>query len=177
MLSIFLIGLALSMDAFSLSLCIGINKVSNFTKIKISIMISIMHFIMPLFGVIIGVNLIKTIHINTDILIILIFIIVGLIMLLEKNEEKKVMNFNLFTIFLLAFSVSFDSFSIGVSLFFITNNLFLSFCIFALCSGTLSYIGLYLGEYCTYLFKNKAKYIGGLILLVLAIVKIKEYIN
>ena len=62
MLSIFSIGLALSMDAFSLSLSIGINKISNIDKIKISVIIGLMHFIMPLFGVIIGTNIIYNLN-------------------------------------------------------------------------------------------------------------------
>lgn len=177
MLSIFLIGLALSMDAFSLSLCIGINLITEFNKIKISIIIGIMHFIMPLFGVIIGVNLIDKINLNTDIFIILIFITLALVMLFDKTEEKKVLNHSLFTIFILAISVSIDSFSIGVGLIYITHNIFLSMCIFALCSGVISYVGLFIGQYCAYIFKNKAKYLGVLILFILAIVKIKEYIQ
>lgn len=177
MLSIFLIGLALSMDAFSLSLSIGTNKINNFDKIKISIIIALMHFIMPLTGVIIGINIFNKMKINTDIILIIIFIIVGITMLLEKEENRKILNYNLFTIFLLALGVSFDSFSIGLGLNFITNNIFLSICIFALCSGVISYIGFYIGEYCVYLFKSKASYIGVLILFALAIVKIKDYIT
>ena len=48
MLSIFLIGLALSMDAFSISLSIGLNNISKLKRIFIPIIVGIMHFIMPL---------------------------------------------------------------------------------------------------------------------------------
>lgn len=176
MLSIFLIGLALSMDAFSLSLSIGINKIINIDKIKISLIIGIMHFIMPLLGVIIGTNIIYNLNINPDIFVILIFLIVGLLILFDKKEDKKILNYNIFTIFILALGVSFDSFSIGLGLIAITNNIFLSIIIFALCSGIISLLGLFIGEICANKFKNKAPYIAAFILFTLAIVKIKEYI-
>lgn len=89
MLSIFLIGLALSMDAFSLTLSLGINQISIINKIKISLMIGLMHFIMPLMGVIIGTNIIYNFDINADLFVIIIFIIVGLLIILEKKIIKK----------------------------------------------------------------------------------------
>ncbi|MDD2409891.1 MAG: manganese efflux pump [Bacilli bacterium] len=177
MLSIFLIGLALSMDAFSLSLSIGINKISNIDKIKISIIIGIMHFIMPLLGVVIGSNLIINLNINPDIFVISIFLIVGLLIFFEKKEEKKILTYHIFTIFILALGVSFDSFSIGLGLIVITDYILLSIITFALCSGIISFVGLFIGELCANKFKNKAPYIAVFILFTLAIVKIKEYIS
>lgn len=177
MLSIFSIGLALSMDAFSLSLSIGINKISNIDKIKISVIIGLMHFIMPLFGVIIGTNIIYNLNINPDIFVIILFLIVGLLILFEKKEDKQILIYHIFTIFIFALGVSFDSFFIGLGLSVITNNILLSITIFALCSGIISLVGLYIGELCANKFKNKAPYIAIFILFTLAIVKIKEYIS
>ncbi len=177
MLSIFLIGLALSMDAFSLTLSLGINQISIINKIKISLMIGLMHFIMPLMGVIIGTNIIYNFDINADLFVIIIFIIVGLLIILEKKDNKKIFRFNFLIIFILALSVSFDSFSIGLSLRFITYNIFLSLLIFALSSGIISLGGLIIGQLCANKLKNKASYVAALILFALAIVKIKEYIS
>ncbi|MDD4706300.1 MAG: manganese efflux pump [Bacilli bacterium] len=177
MLSIFLIGLALSMDAFSLALSIGINKIRNIDKIKISIIIGIMHFIMPLLGVIIGTNIIYNLNINPDIFVILILLIVGILILFEKKEDKKILTYNIFTIFILALGVSFDSFSIGLGLIAITNNILLSIITFALCSGIISFGGLFIGELCANKFENKAPYIAAFILFTLAIVKIMEYFS
>ena len=59
MLSIFLVGIALSMDAFSLALSIGLNNISSSKKVILPIMVGIMHFIMPALGLLLGNEIFK----------------------------------------------------------------------------------------------------------------------
>ena len=79
-ISIILIGIALSMDTFSLSLGIGTFNVSNKKALTLSFIVGIMHFIMPLIGTILGDKLIQIFELKTDILlgIILIFIAINM---------------------------------------------------------------------------------------------------
>ena len=51
---LFTIGIALSMDTFSLSLSIGTLNIKSKKIILIAIIVGIMHFIMPLIGMLIG---------------------------------------------------------------------------------------------------------------------------
>ena len=52
--TILLIGISLSMDAFSLALIYGMQGMSNKQKLLLSIIVGIYHFIMPLIGLSFG---------------------------------------------------------------------------------------------------------------------------
>ena len=64
--TILLIGISLSMDAFSLSLIYGMNNLNNKQKLSLSIIVGIYHFIMPLIGLQFGhlINKIDVISID-----------------------------------------------------------------------------------------------------------------
>ena len=53
-LTILLIGISLSMDAFSLALVYGIQGMSKRDKIFLSLIVGVYHFIMPLIGLTFG---------------------------------------------------------------------------------------------------------------------------
>ena len=178
MLSIFLIGLALSMDAFSIALSIGINDISKGKLASIPIAVGIMHFIMPLLGLILGNQLFYIFNINSKIIVSLILIYLAIQLYLERKKEanaRKITNF--ISIFLLAFSVSLDSFSVGIGLSGLTDKYFLSFLTFALCSGCITYMGLILGKYSVKLLKERAVYLGIGILIMLAIVNLCQALS
>ena len=63
-LYLFLIGISLSMDAFSLSLVYGLNKITKKDKLLLSIIVAIYHFIMPIIGFIFSNILIRIRIIN-----------------------------------------------------------------------------------------------------------------
>ncbi len=170
MLSIFLIGVALSMDAFSIALSIGLNEISKLKRILIPLIIGLMHFIMPLIGHFLGEEFFNIFNINPKFIVSLILFYLAVVMFLDRKNEKKQVITSLLNIFVLAFSVSVDSFSIGIGLSGLTNKYFLSFLMFSLCSGCITYIGLILGNYSVRVLKDKAVYLGVFILLILAIV-------
>ena len=90
--SIVLIGIALSMDTFSLSLSVGMFNIDNKKALKISLIVGIMHFVMPFIGTILGDKLVQAFELKCDILlgIILIFIAVQMIIDIIK---RKIINF------------------------------------------------------------------------------------
>ena len=67
--SLLLIGLALSMDTFSLSLGMGMFNVSNRKALKLALIVGSMHFMMPFLGVILGDKLLQIFEIKYDILL------------------------------------------------------------------------------------------------------------
>lgn len=172
MLSIFLIGLALSMDAFSIALGIGTSRIPKFKRLLIPVIVGIMHFIMPMLGNILGDELFNIINIHPKLIVSIILFYLAFMMFLDRKNEKQTVISSIFSIFLLAFSVSIDSFSVGIGLSGITNNHLLSFLTFSICSGCITHIGLIAGKYSSKLLKDKAIYLGILILLALAIVNL-----
>ena len=135
------------MDSFSLSLAYGTLNLSEDKEKKISIMVGIFHFFMPILGFLIGKVIINIIKINPEIIAGVVFIVLGLEMIISllKKEDLKVIT-GIFSMILFAFTVSIDSFSIGIGINAISNNIILCSSVFSLVSAIITYIGLRLGK-------------------------------
>lgn len=133
---LFLLGISLSMDAFSLAASLSVN-IKSYNKY--SFCVGIFHFFMPLLGVIVGRCIKKIIYIPSDeiFICVLVFIILGILFDKKTNLER------LINPFLFAFTVSIDSFSVGLS---ISNNYLVPPLIFTICSIFFSKLGFYLGK-------------------------------
>ena len=175
MLSIFLIGIALSMDAYSVALSIGTTNLKKNRYYIIPITVSIMHFIMPLIGYYLGNIITSLININPKIIMTIILMYLAYLMYKEKKESKETKINNLLSIFLFAFSVSIDSFTVGIGLNALTNKIIIPM-IFSLCAGSITYIGLILGKYSKKLWKEKAINIGIILLILISLVNICQLI-
>lgn len=168
--SLICIGIALSMDTFSLSLSIGTLSTDNKKNLKVSIIVGIMHFIMPLLGIIIGSHIIKFIPLNPHYFVSIILFIIALMMLKDlNNENSQSLGLKFIEIFLFALSVSFDAFTTGIGLFAITNHFFLAGIIFTICSFNFTYLGLTIGKYSKSRLGKKASIAGIIILIFVAI--------
>ena len=69
-LNILLIGVALSMDTFSLSLGVGTYNLEKRKSLELAILVGIMHFIMPLLGNILGDKIMTFFELNSNYLLI-----------------------------------------------------------------------------------------------------------
>ncbi len=170
LISLFLIGISLSMDTFSVCLSIGSFNISKKKIIIFTVLVGLLHFFMPLFGTILGKGIINVLSINSNLLlgIILIFIAIEMILELIKKEDKD-LNFNFLNMFLIGISVSLDSFSTGLGLFAITNNVILSGIIFSLCAASFTYFGLIIGKYSSSKLGEYGTYLGIILLIVLGL--------
>lgn len=172
MLSIFLIGVALSMDAFSIALSIGTTHLSKNRFILIPLVVSIMHFVMPLIGLFLGNQILSVININPKIIMTIILLYLAFLMYKDRNNDKVTKINSLLSIFLYALSVSLDSFSVGIGLKALTDKIIIPPIIFSLCAGTITYMGLILGKYSQKVWKEKASLIGIILLILISIVNI-----
>lgn len=169
--SIILIGIALSMDTFSLSLSVGTFSITNKKALTLSCIVGIMHFLMPFFGMMLGNKLVQFFELKCDIVlgIVLIFIAIQMIIDLIKQEEEK-FNLSLFGMFLFALGVSIDSFSVGLGLSAITDNTILAMGIFSICSALFTYSGINIGKFASKILGTYANILGIIILFILGIV-------
>ena len=172
-LTIFLIAISLSMDAFSLALIYGTQGITYRDKILLSIIVGVYHFIMPIIGVNIGIYIINKIFINTNILVGVILSLIAVEMIISsiKNKEEKF----LLTIpgyLLFGLSVSIDSLTTGIGMPAITNNYLFSSLIFALTSLFFTYLGLNIGNILNQKYGRISTIIGGGTLFVLGIIYI-----
>lgn len=161
-------AIGLSMDAFSLSLAYGTNKISKNKIILLSLVVGLFHFFMPITGSIIGEPLSKLIS-KADIVVGIIFIILAIEMFTSKDEENKIKITNIISIIVFAFTVSIDSFTVGIGLSLTNKDIIIPSIIFSITSFIFTLLGLILGKKISKTFGTKAIYLGILILLVLGI--------
>lgn len=173
LISLFMIGVSLSMDTFSISLSIGTFNISKKKTLFLSILVGIMHFFMPLLGTILGHKITSILNINVNFLLGLILIIIGIEMIVDlfKGEEKT-FDLNIINMFLISLSVSLDSFSTGLGLHAITNDFLLSGLVFSVCAFTFTFMGLIIGKYSSNKIGIFANIIGIILLFILGIIHI-----
>ena len=165
----FVMAIGLSMDAFSLALAYGTTKIPINKKVLLSITVGIFHFFMPKLGALIGTELFLNYIAKANYLVGIIFLILAIEMLLSRKEEKTGSITNMISIILFSFTVSIDSFSVGIALSLTTTDINSPCIIFALISTLFTFLGVELGSKIAYKFENKAEYIGIIILLILGI--------
>lgn len=172
-ITLFSIGIALSMDAFSLSLGVGTFNISGKKALILAIIVGIMHFIMPFIGVLIGSSIINFFKLDSDFLLGLILIAISFEMLFDllKKEEKH-FDLSLIGMFLFALGVSLDSFSTGLGLNAITNNIYMAMGIFSVCSFCFTYLGLILGKYTNRLLGVYSSVVGAILLIIIGLIYI-----
>jgi len=169
-ITLLIIGLALSLDAFSVALSIG-TIITNNKSIIIATMVGIFHFFMPLLGIILGDQIMKIFHLSGEFLIAIIFFYISFEMIKSVLQNDEITwNSTIFGILLFSFGVSIDSFSIGLGLKTITDNLIFAVSIFALCSFLFTYLGLIIGKYVKSKVGNISNVIGATILIILGII-------
>lgn len=173
LVSVLVIAVALSMDTFSLSLGLGTCNLTKKKSLQLSLIVGIMHFIMPSLGVFIGGNLVNFFKINSNLLlgIILLFIAGQMLyeIFLKEDEEIKL---NLIGMFLFAIGVSIDAFSTGLGLNAITQNIIIAMTIFSVTSFFFTLLGLAIGKYANKLLGVYASILGAILLIVIGIAHI-----
>lgn len=168
---IFLIAVSLSMDAFSLSLAYGTINLNKKEINILSIIVGIYHFFMPIFGMFIGSYIIKFIHIGEDLIILVIFSLIGINMIIEsRTAQEKAKHMKLREMLLFGLAVSIDSFSVGIGLNNISNNFIVCSSIFSITSFTFTYLGLKLGKKLNLLIGKVATLLGGIALILFGII-------
>lgn len=174
--SLFIVALALSLDAFSISICTGLNsKLKRNEKLKFSISFGFFQFFLSLAGAYLGFL------VNTYVLAIpkviggIIIGIVGILMLREgiKNTGECILVRKGMEI-ILGISVSIDAFVIGFTLLNkISSNLILLKDTLFIGAVTLfmSVFALYLSRLLRKIkiFTKYADYLGGIILVIFGV--------
>ena len=166
-----IIGISLSMDAFSLALIYGTQSISKRNKIILSIIVGIYHFVMPLLGVFLGNVILKYLVINLSIVVSIIFLFIGIEMIISSiKDDSHDFVVSIFGFLIFGLSVSIDSFTTGIGLNVINNNYLEVSSIFCIVSGSFNYLGLILGNKLGSIFGKLSTIIGGVILIILGII-------
>lgn len=170
MIRYLLIGIGLSMDAFSLALIYGTLGLEKKKIYLLSIIVGIYHFFMPLLGSFFGDYLLKSIIPSPNILVAVIFLIIAIQMLVSLRKEEEVTFLtNFWSLLLFGFTVSIDSFSVGIGLGVTGESTYITSTMFSLTSAFFTFLGLRLGDLLSRKFGKIANAIGSMVLIFLAI--------
>ncbi|WP_307330669.1 manganese efflux pump MntP [Evansella vedderi] len=159
---------ALSMDAFSLSIGMGLVGLRYKHIAKIGMTVGGFHVLMPLIGILLGRLLSQYIGFLAFILGGVVLIFIGVQMILSTfnyNEERSaVLSPTGWGLFLFSLSVSIDSFSAGLSLGMLGAKTWITLVSFGWMSALLTIVGLILGRKMGNWIGGYSEWLGGAIL-------------
>lgn len=166
-----IMALALSMDAFSVCLAMGMAKPKLRQIAKISMVIGLFHAIMPLIGIFIGEMLSEHFKTIANIVGGMLLVVLGGQMIIEclqkKNKRIILVQPKGIGLIIFALSLSLDSFSVGLSLGVYGGKMLITILIFGLVNLFLSWAGLLIGRKTHKYFGLYGEALGGIILLAL----------
>ena len=172
LLSLFLIAVGLSMDAFAVSICKGLalRKITIGKMSLVGLWFGGFQALMPLLGYLVGrqfENAIKTIDHWIAFILLVLF---GLNMIKEafsKEEEQENDSLAVKAMFLLAVATSIDALAMGVSFAFLGVAIIPAISFIGVTTFLMSGAGVKIGSVFGTKYKAKAEITGGIILIIM----------
>ena len=181
MLEVFLLAFALSMDAFAVSIGLGV-KNREFSKIlalKVALLFGLFQGLMPLFGYLASLGLGSIIESVDHWVAFLLLSAIGSKMLYDsfgENTEEEIANITNKVLLLLAIATSIDAMAAGFTLNLLTVSPFVSMIIIGVVTYIFSYIGVYVGSRGGGYIEEKAEKLGGIVLIGIGLKILIEHI-
>ena len=175
--TVFLLALALSADAFTVSLTdsLAYKNLTKKNKIFIALCFGFFQGLMPCIGSVLG-NICKNFILKFShilALFILSFIGINMIYSAFKSKEEKCtdisMNFSYRLIFMEAIATSIDALSVGIALTAENINIIYSAGIIAFVTTFICILAFKIGKKIGDILKDKAEIIGGVILILIGL--------
>ena len=170
MLEVFLLAFALSMDAFAVSIGLGV-KNREFSKIlalKVALLFGLFQGLMPLFGYLASLGLGSIIESIDHWVAFILLSAIGGKMLYDsfgENTEEEIANITNKVLLLLAIATSIDAMAAGFTLNLLALNPFVSMIVIGLVTYIFSYIGVFVGSRGGGYIESKAEKLGGIVLI------------
>jgi len=170
--SIFLIGIGLAADAFSVSVSEGIilKKPKLSEASKVALFFGLFQFLMPCLGYFLGSAFARYITTFDHYIAFALLGFIGGKMLYEAvskkdgdYEIKNPLSFN--TLLILAIATSIDALAVGVTFATVNVPVLFASTIIGIVTYAISLCGVFLGSKCGNLLGNKAEILGGIVLI------------
>ena len=184
-ITILLTAVGLSMDAFAVSLTIGLDVDKD--KQKKAALMSGVYFggfqaLMPVIGYLLGVKFTKYIESVDHWIAFVLLAVIGVNMIREAlsgDDDKEEMpadylNHKKFVV--LAIATSIDALAVGVSFAFLSVNIISSAVTIGITTFLFSVAAVVIGKKIGEIIKNKAEILGGVILIIIGIKILLEHI-
>lgn len=172
LITLFLLAIGLSMDAFSVSLCKGLScqKFSLKNALIVGLWFGGFQALMPCIGYLLGINFQSVIERVDHWIAAILLGVIGINMIKEAfsdEEEKEGGSFEIKEMFLLAVATSIDALAVGITFAFLKVQIILSTFLIGIITFCFSSVGVKLGNIFGVKYKSKAEVLGGIILILL----------
>lgn len=180
-----LIGVGLSMDAFAVAVCKGLNmrKVNKVHCFVIALFFGGFQALMPWLGWILGRQFEQYItSIDHWIAFVLLGFIGGKMIFEALKEEEEEINktdsrLDVKELFLLAIATSIDALAVGITFAFLNVSILPAISIIGCTTFVLSAIGVFIGNIFGSRYKSKAELAGGIILVLIGVKILLEHLG
>jgi putative Mn2+ efflux pump MntP len=167
MVSLLFLAVALGLDAFSVCLGIGMQRIRLKRMAEIGIVIGLFHLFMPFLGILTGKLLLGPVGEWAEMGGGLLLAGIGFHMFFQafQKEEENFLKTVGVGLWVLGFSVSIDSFSVGLSLGIAGAHLLLALVLFCTVSMVMAWLGLLFGRKVQSFMGAYSEMLGGSILI------------
>jgi putative Mn2+ efflux pump MntP len=180
LISIILLAIALSMDAFSVSITRGLVWNCNIKHAAlIAVFFGGFQAVMPIIGWILGVQLSIYISAVAPWIAFALLIFIGTKMIYESfvmKEEDICRFFSLKELLILSIATSIDALAAGVTFAFLNISIVIPIILIGIITFGLSFIGVFIGKKIGHLFESKIEMVGGVILIFIGFKILLEYL-
>lgn len=184
-LELFLIAVGLSADAFSVSVCKGLNmrKLNLKHAYVIALFFGVFQAVMPLLGYLLGTGFSEYIEKYDHWIAFVLLAFIGGKMALEAIREKdgeseeKTDTLSIGELTILAVATSIDALAVGITFAFLKVNILPSVLLIGVTTFALSLGGVLLGNRFGAKYKSKAEIAGGVILILIGLKILLEHLG
>lgn len=176
LLTLFLLAVGLSMDAFAVAICKGLamKRISFKQAAIVGAWFGIFQALMPTLGFLLGTGFAGVVNVIADWIAFVLLALIGGNMIkeaLSKEEEEADASLSFKKMLLLAIATSIDAFAVGVSFAFMEiGSLIVPAVLFiGVITFTLSMAGVKVGNVFGTKYKAKAELAGGMMLILLGV--------
>lgn len=182
LVTLFLISIGLSMDAFAVSIGLGIRQAQiNFmAALRIAGTFAAFHVAMPLLGWLLGTQVERFINHYDHWVAFGLLVFLGLKMIRESlhpDENNSNNPSGTSTLLLLALATSVDALAVGISLAFLGSNIWLAGMSFGAVVMVVSMLGMLFGKKMGQRFGSRMEVLGGLTLIVIGLKILLEHLG
>lgn len=173
-ISIFLIAIALAMDAFSVSMTKGFTQ-KHLSKSQIlfyGIFFGGFQALMPILGYFCGNVISSIVESLASVIGFILLLAIGLNMIRESlsgGDEEITDNFSFKEVTLLAIATSIDAFAVGITFALLNDPILISALIIGIVAFLFSIVGVFLGRKLGDYIGDKFQILGGVILILIGI--------
>lgn len=179
-IGILMISVSLAMDAFAVAVCKGISckEIDKKKCLLVGFMFGLFQAIMPTLGYYVGAGLRRFIFAIDHYIVFAFLVIIGVNMVYDSfcgKEDSLSEDISIKSLIVPAIATSIDAFSIGIMFAFMKVNLLASVLTIGIVAFLLSTVGVLIGSNFGKRFEKRAKFIGGIVLVIMGIKSLIEH--